>query len=292
MKGTIGINTLCVEKLSLTQNLPNEKAFELIAGMGAKGVDLLEDYIEPHPHPDLYKLKELKKTIHGLGMRVNSCWFYTDPLRATYVSSREKVLSEIREYIAITGFLECKFLILPPGEPSPGMSHQQAQDAFVDFYEELVSTCEEYGVIIGLEVGRMHSPISSPAGALEVVRRMRSKHITICPDWEAWRLHSSTIPDYYAECPEITRDPACSVDVLREVLPFSPFVHAKLFEYDEATGLDPNFPLRDMFDAINESPYEHSFSLEYEGWTPQCFPDRDVLTVSKQLYDMLVRNLQ
>jgi hypothetical protein len=46
-----------------------------------------------------------------------------------------------------------------------------------------------------------------------------------------------------------------------------------------------------MLDAMNESPIEHSVCIEYEGWVPQCWPDRDPFKVTKQLLDMLERNL-
>ncbi|MCU6732325.1 sugar phosphate isomerase/epimerase family protein [Diplocloster agilis] len=293
MVGTIGINTLCIEKFTLTQNLPNYKAFELIRTMGAEGVDLLEDYMEPHPHPNLYHLRELKKLIHSYGMFVNSTWFYTDPLRACYVSDRKKVMDDIKEYIAITGFLGSHFLMLPPGDPAPGMSDREAQEAFIRFYEELLPVAEEYEVIIGMEVGRMHSPLSSPKGALQIVKQMKSKYLTVCPDWEAWRIHSGNgIPDYYAEAPDVLRDPACSVETFIECLEYAPFIHAKVYEYDEERDIDPNYPLAEMLDAVRNSPYVHHMSMEYEGWTPEIYPDRDPLKVSKQLFDMLNRRLK
>lgn len=291
MKDMISMSTLCIEKLTLEEDLPHERAFALLAETGAKGIDLFEEYIGVHPHPDLYRLKELQKMIHRNGLTVNSCWYYTDPLRAAHVSSREEVLGQLKEYIAVTGFLGGRFMALPPGEPAPGMSPEQAQDALQDIYEQLVPVCEEYGVVIGMEVGRMHSPISSPSGALKIVKRMGTKYVTVCPDWEAWRLPNPQIPEFYAECPQIRRDPPCPVSVLEEVLPYAPFVHAKLFQYDEETGLDPNFPLLEMFEVINRSPLPHSFSIEYEGWTPDCFPESDTLEVSRKLYDMLERNL-
>lgn len=288
MVGTIGINTLCVEKYTLTENLPNYKAFELIKTMGAEGVDLLEDYMEPHPHPNLYHLRQLKKMINSYDMFVNSTWFYTDPLRACYVSERGKVIDDIKEYIAITAFLGSHFLMLPPG-----MSDRQSQEAFISIYEELIPAAEEYEVIIGMEVGRMHSPLSSPKGALEIVKEMKSKYLTVCPDWEAWRLHSGNrIPDYYAEAPDVMRDPACSVATFVECLEYSPFIHAKVYEYDENLDIDPNFPLLPMLEAIKSSPYIHNLSMEYEGWTPEMYPVREPLKVSKQLFDMLNRRLK
>ena len=291
MKDIISMSTLCIEKYTLEEDISFEKAFSLLAETGVKGVDLFEEYIQVHPHANLYQLRELEKMIKKNGMIVNSCWYYTDPLRGAYVTSREDIIEQLKEYIAITGFLGGRYIALPPGEPAPGMNGKQAQEALQSIYEEVVPVCEEYNVIIGMEVGRMHSPISSPIGALEVVKNIQSKYITVCPDWEAWRLDNPKIPDFYAECPDIKRDPPCPLSVLEEILPYSPFIHAKLFEFDEETGLDPNFPLNDMFEIINKSMIKHSFSIEYDGWTPDCFPEKDPLMISKQLYNMLETNL-
>lgn len=157
---------------------------------------------------------------------------------------------------------------------------------------DLVPDLVEYGVTIGMEVSRMHSPISSPGGALEIVKRINTLHVTVCPDWEGWRGHNDAIPDFYAECPEILRDPPGTLEDFTDCLPYAPFIHAKLFQYDESTGLDPNFPLPETFEAINASPIRHNITLEYEGWINDCFPNVDLSAVTKKLFEMLQTNLR
>lgn len=289
MKGEVSVSVLNVEKFTLVDGVEHRRVMEMIAEMGAEGVDLFEDYFYPHPHPDLYELKKFKKMVADAGLHISSCWYYVDPIRASYASSRAEVLRHLREYIAITNFLDCRYLICPPGEGMPFMTGEQTQQELADIYAELIPDLEEYDVVVCLEVGRMHSPISSPRGAMEVCKKLGSKRVTVCPDWEGWRLHNDEIPDFYAECPEILRDPPGTLDDFKEVLPFSPFVHAKLFQYDEATGLDPNFPVVEMMQAIRESPLTHNLSLEYEGWITDCFPDVDLRAVTQKLYDMLRR---
>lgn len=292
MRGLVSVSVLNIEKFSLVNNVPHKRTLEMIAEMGAKGVDLFEDYFYPHPHADIYQLKKFREMVHKIGLEISSCWYYVDPIRASYASSVDDVLAQLREYIAITNYLECKYLIMPPGEPMPFMDRRTAQDALMHIYEELIPDLDAYDVTIGMEVGRMHSPISSPGGALEIIKRMQNPRITVCPDWEGWRRHNDAIPDFYAECPEILRDPPGTIEDFEECLPYAPYIHAKLFQYDEQTGLDPNFPLEEMFAAINKSPLRHNVSLEYEGWISDCFPEVDLRKITKQLFDMLEKNLK
>ena len=66
--------------------------FEKVCEVGAKSIVLMEEFYDVQPHLNLYKANELKKQISQYGLRADACWYYTDPLRAAYVSSSARQL--------------------------------------------------------------------------------------------------------------------------------------------------------------------------------------------------------
>lgn len=146
--------------------------FEKVCEVGAKSIVLMEEFYDVQPHLNLYKANELKKQISQYGLRADACWYYTDPLRAAYVSSRKEVIDQLREYVCNTAYMGAKYLLLPPGEPSPDRfrTWREAQDDLQDLYEHVIPICEENNVVLCMEAGRNLSPLSSPRGSLDKIK--------------------------------------------------------------------------------------------------------------------------
>ena len=78
------------------------------------------------------------------------------------------------------------------------------------------------------------------------------------------------------------------MDLFRECMPYSPYIHFKLLSLDE-NGEEPHFPIPEMMDAINQSAIDHYLCVEYEGWIPDIHPERDSLEETKRCISMIRR---
>ena len=90
--------------------------------------------------------------------------------------------------------------------------------------------------------------------------------------------------------PGVERREGLPVEVFADCLPYSPFVHAKFLEFDDS-GTDPNIPVDEMFAAVRAAGGDHVFCVEYEGWIPDLFPERDALAETAKAVALLRRQL-
>ena len=269
-----------------------DSIFEKVCKVGAKSIVLMEEFYDVQPHINLYKAKELKKKIQRYGLSADACWYYTDPLRAAYVSSKEAVIEQLKEYVCNTAFMEARYLLLPPGEPSPEHpGWREAQDELQELYEQVLPVCEENNVVLFMEAGRNLSPLSSPRGALEIVKRVGSPFLQIAPNGESWRIPTPDLPNGHCEAPDVGPQKPETIELFNEILPYSPFICGKFFDYDEAADTDPTQPVDEWCEALRNSTRQHIIAIIYEGFIPEAYPDRDPEEKVFQLYHMLKRRL-
>ncbi len=267
--------------------------FEKINEIGAKSIVLMEEFYDVQPHMNLYKANELKILIKSYGLRADACWYYTDPLRAAYVSSRQAVIEQLKEYVCNTAYMGAKYLLLPPGEPSPDKpGWRESQDDLQDLYEEVLPVCEKNNVVICMEAGRNLSPLSSPRGSYEIVKRVGSPFLQIAPNGESWRIPTPDLPNGHCEAPETGPQEPETIELFKEILPYSPFICGKFFDYDPETDTDPTQPVDAMCEALRQSDRQHIITVIYEGFIPEAYPDRDPVEKVRQLYGMLKRRLE
>lgn len=266
--------------------------FEKVCDVGAKSIVLMEEFYDVQPHINLYKANELKKIIHQYGLQADACWYYTDPLRAAYVSSKQEVIDQLKEYVCNTAYMGAKYLLLPPGEPSPdNTGWRESQDELQALYEKVLPVCEENNVILCMEAGRNLSPLSSPRGAYDIVRRVGSPFLQIAPNGESWRIPTSDLPSGHCEAPDAPPQEPETIELFKEILPYSPFICGKFFDYDSETDTDPTQPVEEMCEALRESDRQHIITVIYEGFIPEAYPDRDPVEKVHQLYNMLKKRL-
>ncbi len=290
MKTTISVGNWSLEQFSLKGTKTFDEILEIIADLNPdKGIDLMEDYIPCQPHTNLHELLQLKKTINSYGLIINSCWFYADLVGGIHVSSFDKLINDLKEYIVVTSTLGAKFISIPLGGLVPGMKFEEGYELIIKVFEKIVPTAEEYNVSIGLESART-SGFSSPQLALKLVKFIGSDFLTITPDFEAWRIPTEEIPGFHVESPGIETTEPVSIDIFKECLPYSPLIHAKFMTFDEK-GEDPNFPIAEMMSLIKQSSREHILSIEYEGWIPDINPNLDSATATKKCISLIKRYL-
>lgn len=266
--------------------------FEKVCGVGAKSIVLMEEFYEVQPHINLYKANELKKVMGQYDLRADACWYYTDPLRAAYVSSKECVIEQLKEYVCNTAYMGAKYLLLPPGEPSPDRTGwRESQDELQALYEKVLPVCEENQVVLCMEAGRNLSPLSSPKGSLEIVKRVGSPFLQVAPNGESWRIPTPDLPSGHCEAPDTGPQEPETIELFRELLPYSPFICGKFFDYDPITDTDPTQPVEAWCEALRESSRQHIITVIYEGFIPEAYPERDPEEKVRQLYQMLKRRL-
>ena len=267
--------------------------FEKVCEVGAKSIVLMEEFYDVQPHLNLYKANELKKQISQYGLRADACWYYTDPLRAAYVSSRKEVIDQMREYVCNTAYMGAKYLLLPPGEPSPDRfrTWREAQDDLQDLYEHVIPICEENNVVLCMEAGRNLSPLSSPRGSLDIVKRVGSPYLQVAPNGESWRIPTPDRPNGHCEAPDSGPQEPESIEFFKELLPYSPFICGKFFDYNPETDTDPTQPVEGLCEALRNSDRQHIITVIYEGFIPEAYPERDPVEKVHQLYGMLKRRL-
>ncbi len=289
MKTNISVNTVSLEQLSLKGSKALDEILEIIKEMGVDRMDLMEDYIPCHPHTDLHELLQLKKKIASFGLSITSCWFYTDLVGGCYVSSFERVVDDIKEYLAVTAALGAKFMVEGVGPGFPGMKLEEGYNLLLRIFEEIIPTAEEYNVQIGLESARTFG-LKTPQTALKLVKALGSNYLTVAPDFEAWRTPTDKIPGSHVKSPGMKSAGPVSIDVFKECLPYSPLIHAKLLTFDER-GEEPNFPIAEMMSLIKNSNREHTLTIEYEGWIPGINPHLDPIIETKKGIALLKRYL-
>jgi hypothetical protein len=247
---------------------------EAIAALGADGIDVNEIYMGLSPNPDPSVLRSSRRLCESFGLRITSCWFWADMLAAVTMESFESALAHATRYLAIAEILHAPCITITNGHLPPGLEATAAHSILMRLYEQLLPRAEDHGVMIGLEAGRAGTPFNSPQGVLSIVNAFESRFLTVTPDFESWRRPTQKMGARYIQDSEAPKGEPLSVEVFREVLPYSPYIHAKFLEFDES-GTDPNYPIDDIFAAVRAEGGDHTFTIEYEGWIPDIHPERD-----------------
>lgn len=288
MGGKIVLNPWSFEGLLLGGKMTFADIVETAAQMGVQGIDVNEIVMGLNPNPDPRRLREIRSVCGSFGIEITSCWFWADVLGGIVMGSFDQAIGHLERYLAIAAQLEARYITLHNGTPPKGMALNEGRSMLIRAYEKLGVLAERYGVIIGFEAPRPAAPFNSPAGALDLVKAFNSPYLTVTPDFESWRRPTEKMPMRYAEDPDMVQGEPLPIELFRECLPYSPYIHAKFLEFDE-TGTDPNYPLPEMFTAIREGGMEHDYCIEYEGWIPDIHPERDPYVETLKAIDLVRR---
>lgn len=287
MESKIGISTWSLQQLSYTQGKTLEDLVEITADMGVDGIDICEEYMSCHPEPNPLKLLHIRTLAEKYNLQIGAGWFCNEILSGIYASSEERVLEVFKNNIVISSDIGARFMCVPLLLNVPGQSASEAVEVLIHFFEKLLPFAERYKMPIAHETPRQHTPEI----ALEVRRVLQSDYYTVCPDLEVWRMDREDLP-LGAHCEEITasKPESASIELFRDCLPYSPYIHFKLLSLDEQ-GEETHFPIPDIMKAINGSGKEHYLCIEYEGWIPDIHPERDTVKETIRCVE-LVRKYQ
>lgn len=289
MERKLSLNPWWAEGEFLKRRLTFPQIIEAIAAMGVDGLDMNDIYIADSPNPEPRTVRTIKKQCAAAGLEIMSCWYYTDLAGAALLCSPERAVSHIARLLAVSELLESKYLVISNGNLPRGVTVEEARSALLKVYESLVPLAEDHDIAIGFHAGRANSPFTSPGGALSLVQELGSPYLTVTPDFEAWRRPAPGMPVRYTDNPNLVQGEALSVDVFRQVLPHAPVVHAKFLEITD--GDEPNYPLDDLFTALNGSTAAHNICIEYEGWVPEIHPERSPVAETEKCVDIVRRRL-
>jgi sugar phosphate isomerase/epimerase len=281
-KLSIGISLWSLQQLSMTKDSSLEDILNVIKQMDVSWVDFMDEYLPIFPHNNLLDLYNLRKLFDKIDVHMKTSWVLKHIAGELLVVPMEKVLQHFELYCVVHSLLGCEILILPFNLNMPGITHDQAYDMFVRFFDKAIPICEEYKIKVAVNPSRIYAP---PL-ALKLCRQVNSPYLTIAPDLEAWRLNTSDIPLVHAELPGIVETKPLSVSLFEECLPYSPSVHFKQMGYNE-DGDDYHFPIKEIMAALVKSSINHHLVVEYEGWIPDINPHLDPIVETKKSVAMI-----
>ena len=282
----LGVSTWSIEGLVLQGGNSVERQIELVASTGVETIDLPEYHLGFDPHPNLHRLHTIRDTIKANGLELSGIFFHTDLVAATDFYSAEKVIADLQEYVAVAGFLGAVAIEISNGNLTPSLSEQEARDMVLPIYEAIIPTAEYFDVVVSINAARPStvSVFKSPESALGIVKEFDSPFLRVTPDFECWRIPREGMPMKYVEAPNAVRGVATPLDVFADCLPYARRIEAKLFEFDE-DGNEPNFPVDQLMAMVEDNGGAFDVAIEYEGWTPGVFPERDA-------YEEMVKAVQ
>ncbi|MEG0912046.1 MAG: TIM barrel protein [Oscillospiraceae bacterium] len=284
MKSTIGVSTWSLQQLSFTKGATVEDIVSMCADMGAEGIDICEEYIPCHPQPDLVKIRELRRSIEQKHLRIGASWFCTEIMRAIEASSEAHVLEVYKKNIIIAAEMGAEYICIPMLVDRK-RSRAECKAQFIHYFEQLIPFAEKYNMPIAHECARQ----GAPGLSLELAKHFNSRFYGVCPDLEAWRVNTPDLPlTAHAEDPLAGIQQPESIELFRECLPYSPYIHFKLLALDEK-GEEPHFPIHEMMRAINDSPIDHYLCIEYEGWIPDLNPTLDSCRETERCVELVKR---
>jgi hypothetical protein len=138
MNSTIGISTWSLQQLTFKEGAGLPRLLELMAGMGVDGVDLYDEYLPIFPEVNLHKLYEVKKQTKAAGLPVKGTWFFDDLLGSYYNVGLEETIENTKRFIAVTAFLESKYMALPFLLNVPQLNIDDAYDNYYKILERLL----------------------------------------------------------------------------------------------------------------------------------------------------------
>jgi len=282
VNSTIGISTWSLQQLTYKNGIGLPQMLELMSEMEVDSIDLYDEYLPVFPEVNLHKLYELKKQAKAAGLSISGTWFYDDLLGSYYNVGLDETVENTKRFIAITAFLESKYMALPFLLNVPGIGLEEAHDSYYRVLEKLLPVAEEYGVCIAAETARQHTP----GLALRLYGELESSAFVICPDLEAWRFDTQDIPLVHAENADGFSSKPEPIELFEKCLPYAPYIHFKLLALDEK-GEEPHFPIPQIMDLINRSSIRHHLCIEYEGWIPDINPDADAAKETKRCVELI-----
>lgn len=284
----ISVSPWWAEGLMLRGSLTIEQIIDKSADMGIDGIDMQEIYLGLSPNPDPERIAHLRRYAASRSLDVSSCWFYADTLGVAGIHSVDVAVSHITRYLAIGAQFGSRYVVIQNGEPAPGVGERQARAMLREIYDRIAPVAIDHNITIGFEAARSFSLFNSPQGALELVKQFGSPALTVVPDFEAWRIPTEGMPVSYVENPGAVQPEPLDLSVFTDCLPYAPFVHAKLLEFD-SEGNDPNYPVDELMRAVREHDQPHDILVEYEGWLPDVHPERDAEQEARKGVELIRR---
>lgn len=285
MKSKIGVTSWSLQQLSFTKNYTIENLIDCVAKMGVDGIDICEEYIPCHPEPELDKIHTLRERVEKSGLEMGATWFCTEISGAIRASDERHTLEVYKKNILIASELGAKWTCIPMLLNLNGRTYEEAKEEYIHFFEQLLPFAEKYNMPLSHECARE----KTNRMALDLARYFNSDYYSICPDLEAWRFDTPDLPlGAHCEDPSAGIPTPEPIELFQECMPYAPYIHFKLLSLNEE-GEEPHFPIKEMMDAINNSPIEHYLCIEYEGWIPEIHPDRDSETETKRCIEMVKR---
>jgi hypothetical protein len=290
MRRKLSLNPWWAEGMFIKRQITFPQIIEAIAEMEVDGLDMNDIYLQDGPNPDPRLIRQARRLCAAAGLEIMSCWYYTDLAGAAILGSPEAAVAHVARLLAVTETLGSKFLVISNGNLPKGTSAPVARSMLMKVYDGLIPLAEEHDIVIGLHAGRARTPFTSPGGALELVKEVGSRYLTVTPDFEAWRRPAAGMPVRYTDNPNLVQDTPLDVGVFQQCLPHAPVIHAKFL--DVASGDEPNYPLDELFAAINGDSAPHNICIEYEGWIPEVHPERDPVAETRTCVEIVRRRLR
>lgn len=281
----LGVTSWSLQQLSFSKNYTIENIIDSVAQMGVDGIDICEEYIPCHPEPELDKIHALRERVEKCGLEMGASWFGTEVSGGIRASDEKTVLDVYKKNILIASELGSKWTCIPMLLDLKRKTFEEAKQEYIHFFEQLLPFAEKYNMPLSHECARENTNRM----ALELAKYFNSKYYSICPDLEAWRFDTPDLPlGPHCEDPGAGIPTPEPIELFRDCMPYAPYIHFKLLSLDE-TGEEPHFPIKEMMEAINNSPIEHYLCVEYEGWLPEIHPDRDSEAETKRCIEMIRR---
>lgn len=284
MGSKIGVSTWSIQQATYTRGMNVYDLIDEVAAMGVDGFDLYNEYIPCYPALNKAEMDRIVAKCGEVGLKITTTWFMADIVSGCEAVSMDRMLEEFRRNVATTNACGCDLMAYPMLFYTPGYTTEKYFECMLRFFEKALPIAEQYGVRFTHELPRQ----GTPEMGLRLVKALKSDFYTLCPDLEAWRLETPDIPLAHQE---MGPDEICvpeTIEIFKECLPYSPAIHYKLLKLDENGG-EPHFPIREIMDAINESPIEHHLCVEYEGWIPDICPERDSIDETRRCVEMIRR---
>ena len=283
MNSLISVSTWSLQQLTYTKNATVFEMIEMVREMGGDSIDICEEYLPCHPHPDLVKINEIREKTAQAGLKMGAVWFCTEIQRGIEASDEKTVLEIYKKNIQIAKALGAAYVCIPT-LANKKRTIEEMKDMYRHFFDKLLPYAEKYDMPIAQECARK----GTNRMILDLVKEYDNKYYSLCPDLEAWRFGTPDLPLMpHADDPDGGIDEPEPMELFRECVEYSPYIHFKLLKMEN--GEEPHFPIREMMDAINDSSLDHLLCLEYEGWIPDIVPERDAYEETKKCLDMMRR---
>jgi len=188
-------------------------------------------------------LKDLKKAADDAGVQiVGIAVDGHGDLAALDAAERKKAVENHRKWFDVCAALGCPAFRANSG----GRGNENNPDAIkacTESFAQLAEWARQAGIKVLME---NHWGISvNPDVMVQIIKEVNSPHFGALADF-------GNFPDEYR------------LEGLRKIAPYTMFVHAKFYEFDE-NGEDPRINAKACMDIFKEVGYKGIFGIEYEG---------------------------